>query len=179
MNWTRTLPDDWYPGAIPDNISIDPEASVTSSYSFIRYRSEEEVGLRVGRGALLDGSTLDIGPRGKVVIGEYAMVTSAFLMCDTEIEIGPYAMVSWDVVLMDTYRLPASSAACQDHARPVRLGPGSWVGFEACVLPGVTIGEGSIVGARSVVTGDVPPFVVVAGNPAQVVKQLQVENVIG
>jgi len=40
------------------------------------------------------------------------------------------------------------------------------------VLPGVTIGEGSVVGAKSVVTESVPPFTVVAGNPARVIRQL-------
>jgi acetyltransferase-like isoleucine patch superfamily enzyme len=47
-----------------------------------------------------------------------------------------------------------------------------WIGFEACVLPGVTIGEGSIVGARAVVCEDVPPYTVVGGNPARFIRQL-------
>jgi len=41
------------------------------------------------------------------------------------------------------------------------------------VLPGVTIGEGSVVGARSVVNADVPPFTVVAGNPARIIRKLE------
>jgi acetyltransferase-like isoleucine patch superfamily enzyme len=47
-----------------------------------------------------------------------------------------------------------------------------WIGFDACVLPGVTIGEGSVVGAKSVVNENVPPYTVVAGNPARVIRQL-------
>jgi len=47
-----------------------------------------------------------------------------------------------------------------------------WIGMEALILKGVTIGTGAIVGARSVVTKNVPPFTVVAGNPARVVKKL-------
>jgi virginiamycin A acetyltransferase len=50
------------------------------------------------------------------------------------------------------------------------IGHDVWIGMEALVLPGVTIGHGSIVAARSVVTHDVPPFAIVAGNPAKVVK---------
>jgi acetyltransferase-like isoleucine patch superfamily enzyme len=91
--------------------------------------------------------------------------------------------VSWDVVLMDSYRVPFDPAeraralrgerpATAIEARPIRLGRNSWVGFGACILPGVTIGEGSIVAARSVVAADVPPFVVVAGNPARVIRPL-------
>jgi acetyltransferase-like isoleucine patch superfamily enzyme len=63
-----------------------------------------------------------------------------------------------------------------DHdgmARPVRIGDNVWIGFDAVILPGVTIGQGSIVGARSVVAEDVPPFTVAAGNPARVIKQLE------
>ena len=53
---------------------------------------------------------------------------------------------------------------------PIRIARNVWIGFEACVLPGVRIGEGAVVGARSVVTEDVPPGAVVAGNPARVVR---------
>ena len=55
---------------------------------------------------------------------------------------------------------------------PIRIGANSWIGFDSCILPGVTVGEGSIVGARSVVTESVPPYCVVAGNPARVVRLL-------
>jgi acetyltransferase-like isoleucine patch superfamily enzyme len=54
----------------------------------------------------------------------------------------------------------------------VRIGRAAWIGFDACVLPGVTIGEGAVVGARSVVTADVEPFTIVAGNPARLVRRL-------
>jgi virginiamycin A acetyltransferase len=46
------------------------------------------------------------------------------------------------------------------------------LGFDSVVLPGVTIGEGSVVACRSVVVTDVPPFTVVAGNPAQVIRDI-------
>jgi acetyltransferase-like isoleucine patch superfamily enzyme len=48
-----------------------------------------------------------------------------------------------------------------------------WIGMDALILKGVTIGEGSVVAARSVVTKDVPPYSLVAGNPARVVKSLK------
>jgi virginiamycin A acetyltransferase len=51
------------------------------------------------------------------------------------------------------------------------VGHDVWIGYEALVLPGVRIGSGAIVGARSVVTKDVPAYSVVAGNPARVVRQ--------
>jgi acetyltransferase-like isoleucine patch superfamily enzyme len=70
--------------------------------------------------------------------------------------------------------LRIASAAVE--ARPVRIEAKVWIGFESCILPGVTIGEGSIVGARSVVVTDVPPFTIVAGNPARTVRTLTPEE---
>jgi len=93
------------------------------------------------------------------------------------------------VVFMDTYRMPFDPEGRRREieqavsrsprrllgdaaARPIRIGANVWIGFDSCVLPGVTIGEGSIVGARSVVAEDVPPYTVVAGNPARVIRHL-------
>jgi acetyltransferase-like isoleucine patch superfamily enzyme len=161
---------DWYPGTVPENVRIDPTAYVGSSHSFVRCRSERAVAVEIGRGAsLCDGTTLDLGSRGFVRLGAYALVNGARIVCDAEVEIGEYALVAWGVVLMDAYRALRHGAA---KARPIRLGRNCWVGFGACVLPGVRIGEGSIVAARSVVAEDVPPYVVVAGNPARVVREL-------
>ncbi|HEX7588363.1 MAG TPA: acyltransferase, partial [Anaerolineae bacterium] len=52
----------------------------------------------------------------------------------------------------------------------------AWVSLGSIVLKGVTLGEGCIVGAGSVVTADVPPWVVVAGNPARVIRALEKEE---
>jgi maltose O-acetyltransferase len=58
-------------------------------------------------------------------------------------------------------------------AKPVTIGNDVWIGGMAVICPGVTIGNGVVVGAGSVVTKDVPDYVVVAGNPAKIIKQLQ------
>ena len=57
--------------------------------------------------------------------------------------------------------------------KPIKVCKDSWIGMNALILKGVTIGEGAIVAASSVVTKDVPPFTVVAGNPAKEVKKLK------
>jgi acetyltransferase-like isoleucine patch superfamily enzyme len=170
VNGRRAIAQDWYPAVVPENVQIDATAYVGSSYSFVRCRSEQPVCVEIGRGAsLCDATSLDIGPHGIVRLGEYALVNGARIICDAAIEIGSYSLVSWDVVLMDTYRGAAVGAA---DVHPIRIGRNSWVGFGACVLPGVTIGDGSIVASRSVVAADVPAYVVVAGNPARVVRDL-------
>lgn len=55
---------------------------------------------------------------------------------------------------------------------PIKVGAGVWIGARATILPGVTIGEGAVVAAGSLVTKDVPPNVLVAGVPAKVIKEL-------
>jgi virginiamycin A acetyltransferase len=50
------------------------------------------------------------------------------------------------------------------------VGNDVWLGYQSLVMPGVRIGDGAVVAARSVVAGDVPPYAVVAGNPARVVR---------
>lgn len=60
----------------------------------------------------------------------------------------------------------------------VIIGNDVWIGTEALILSGVTIGDGAVVGARSVVAKDVPPYAIVVGNPAKIVKYRFDENVI-
>ena len=63
----------------------------------------------------------------------------------------------------------------QDEELPFKgdtiVGNDVWIGYESIIMPGVTIGDGAIVAAKSVVVNDVPPYCVVGGNPAKVIKQ--------
>ena len=190
MNADRTLPGDWYPGKIPPNVILDEGAYLETTFSFHLFRSEVDGAVKCRRGASVYlGTMFDVGPKGRVEIGEYSLVNGARIICDAEIIIGDYALISWNVVFMDTYRFPFNinsrrqqlerfaqrqSRASNVHAgaRPIRLERNVWVGFDACVMPGVTIGEGSVVGAKSVVFEDVPAFTAVAGNPARVIRKL-------
>ena len=60
-----------------------------------------------------------------------------------------------------------------ERALPITIHDNVWIGGKVCILPGVTVGEGAVIGAGSVVTRDVPPYSVVAGNPARVIKTLE------
>ncbi|WP_287248346.1 MULTISPECIES: acyltransferase [unclassified Moorena] len=190
MSYGRRLPWDWHPGTIPDNVILSDDTYIETSLSFDLYRSQAAEGLSMGRGTAVYKDTMfDMGVRAQVRIGEYVLVHGARIICDDLLEIGNYTLISWRVVLMDTYRLPLDPLKRRyvlEHAsqfksrrlegdvpaEPIRIRDNVWIGFDACVLPGVTIGEGSVVGARSVVTEDVPPYTIVAGNPARVIRCL-------
>jgi acetyltransferase-like isoleucine patch superfamily enzyme len=136
----------------------------------------------------------DVGPEGCVRIGAYAMMNEARIICDSEVEIGPHTLLAWNVVIMDSYRVPFNAlsrrhflqklptgpggrSAIGEAARPIRIGSNVWIGFDCCVLPGVTIGDGSVIGARSVVTSDIPAYAVAAGNPARVIRHFTQEEI--
>ncbi|MES2492645.1 MAG: DapH/DapD/GlmU-related protein [Pseudomonadota bacterium] len=80
-----------------------------------------------------------------------------------DITIGPETLIAFKTLVYS--RDPVSG----EH-RPVRIGRHCFVGGGSTILPGVTIGDGSIVGAGSVVFDDVPPRSIVAGNPARVLQ---------
>ena len=61
-------------------------------------------------------------------------------------------------------------------ARPIAVGDNVWIAANAVILPGVTVGEGAVIGAGSVVTKDVEPYTVVAGNPARFLRRIEVKN---
>jgi acetyltransferase-like isoleucine patch superfamily enzyme len=186
----RSLPWDWFPGRIPANVEVADTAYVESTFSFALYRSTQTPGVTLGHGAsMYVGTMFDVGPQGRVAIGEYVLMNAVRIICDSEVSIGNHTLISWNVVLMDTYRVPLDVAMRRREleqvpvrtprytqadvpARPLRIGANVWLGFGVCVLPGVTIGEGAIIGARSVVAENVPPYTVAAGSPARVIRRV-------
>ena len=87
-----------------------------------------------------------------------------------EIVIGAQATVSQGVKLCSASH-DISSRIMELITSPIRIGENAWVAGWSIILPGVTIGEGAVVGAGSVVTKNVEPWTVVAGNPAKVIKR--------
>jgi len=87
------------------------------------------------------------------------------------VEIGDNVIIAWDCVIMD--RDYHSTGASDEIIKPVFICNRAWIGCRAIILKGVTIGEGAIVSAGSVVTKDVDPFTLVAGNPARMIKQVK------
>ena len=79
----------------------------------------------------------------------------------------------------EEWDLPKSEvAAAWDNKGDIVIGNDVWIGFEAIILAGVKIGDGAIIGARAVVTKDVPPYSIVGGIPAKVIRKRYTEDII-
>lgn len=63
-----------------------------------------------------------------------------------------------------------------DIAKTIKIGDYVWIGGRSIILPGVEIGEGAVVGAGSVVTKNIDPYTIVAGNPAKIIKKRRIET---
>jgi maltose O-acetyltransferase len=147
-------------------------------------------GVRMRR-LILSAAGIEIGPRttfgGRVSvesavrpdrllkIGSNCWInTGTSFELGASIRIGDRVSIAHDVALVTTSRQlePASSRDGAVIARPVVIGDGCWLGARSTILPGVTVGAGSIVAAGAVVTGDVAPNSLVAGVPARLVRIL-------
>jgi acetyltransferase-like isoleucine patch superfamily enzyme len=158
---------------------IDPPAFVTGP-SYIHIGE----GVRIRRGAWLSvvaehydqtfTPTLKIGDR--TVLGHDIVIA-----CIGEVTIGKEVLTSDRVFIGDTYHEyqdPDTPVLYQPSAapQPVHIGDGSFLGINSIVLPGVTVGERACVAAGAVVTEDVPPNTVVAGNPARIIRRWDPES---
>ena len=131
---------------------------------------------RVGEGCFyldlivwLNGDRIELGERVAFNYGCYVNGFGGLVIHDGA-EFGPYTMIHTANHETDDPHRPVTAQGWRDDG-PLRVGRNAWIGMGACVLPGVTIGEGCIVGAGSVVTRDLPPFTLCVGNPARVVRE--------
>lgn len=128
---------------------------------------------RYGRGAynLRYGAYIEIVNGGRLVIGQGASNVGLTIMCAKEISIGNGVRIGRNVAIRD-WNGPhvIINDRYVNHA-PVHIEDHVWLCTGCTVMPGVTIGKGSVVAANSTVTKDVPPYSLVAGSPAKVIKE--------
>lgn len=128
----------------------------------------------VGRGSTIDYKTYVRYP-SRVTVGENTTINrnccllASFHDKDVEITIGNHVAVAPQVYFLAAGH-DYTKLNLPDTAASIHVGDYVWIGARSTILQGVTIGEGSIVAAGSVVTKDVPPYAVVAGVPAKVIK---------
>ncbi len=115
---------------------------------------------------------------GSITIGDYALLSPGVRInaCD-EIVLGDSVMMAAGSYITDSdWHEMYDRGNRATAVNPVYIGDNVWIGDHAMVLKGVTIGENSVVAAGAVVVKDVPANVVVAGNPAKIVKELDTER---
>lgn len=178
VNAGITLEHDWFPRPVPANVVMGARSWLYSSYAFLHYRSRMPVGVRIGHdtGVYIE-THFDVGPMGQVLIGDFCTLAGPIISTNSRVTIGSYVLISREVVIADG----PFAAPCGDGARgaipaapagdnaDVIIGDNVWIGARAVLLGGASIGEGAIIGAAAVVDFVVPPFAIVAGNPARIV----------
>lgn len=128
------------------------------------------------------GNFSAINPRNIRIGTNVAINHGVFLLGHTGITIGDNVVLSARCMLIDGGLALDKAIPTADRAHsgaPIVLNDGVWIGAAAIILAGVTIGKNSVIGAGSVVTRDVPPDSVVAGNPAQMIKGLDGQEIEG
>ena len=127
---------------------------------------------RYGKGAynLRYGAYIEVVNGGKLTIGQGAANVNLTIMCAKEVTIGNGVRIGRNVSIRD-WNGPhvILSSSYRNHA-PVHIEDHVWLCTGCTIMPGVTVGEGSVVAANSTVTKDVPPRSLVAGSPAKVIK---------
>lgn len=166
------------------NLCICPTAKVNIPCVHLK----ENCSFIVGDHSIVEGNVYFERSHASVSIGDRTFIGASSIFCATEIKIGNDVLISFGAAIADH----DSHSIIFEHrkqdvvnwydgkkdwthvkSRPVMISDKVWIGMHAILLEGVTIGEGAVVGAGSVITKDVPAYVVVAGNPARVVRRIE------
>lgn len=118
---------------------------------------------------------LDVGAGAVLTIGARSYVNyGTSISAMSSVTIGPDCNIGTHCLILDNdfHRLEPDRRLERPPSRAVTIGTNVWLGARAIVLPGVTIGDHSVVAAGSIVTSDVPPRSLVAGSPARVIRTL-------
>jgi acetyltransferase-like isoleucine patch superfamily enzyme len=185
----RRVEHDWWQHPIPDNVQFGEGFYCESAQIFRFVRTKEPGAIILGNHvSCYAGCSFAIGTAGRCKVGDFTLLNGALIMAEENIEIGSHCLISWNVGIADSDFHPLEPAQRLVDAKalapfykdrparpalrtaPVIIADNVWIGMNAVILKGVTIGENSVVAAGSVVTKSVSANTIVAGNPAVVVK---------
>lgn len=163
-------------------VTAGKESRILSQGRIVNARGSDAI--VIGEGTLVAGELLVYPHGGRIEIGDYCYVGEGTrIWSAARVKIGSRVFLAHGVNIHDSDAHSLSAKERHRHFRgvvvyghrdfaeqaefaEVVIGDDVWIGFNSVVLKGVTIGEGAVLGAASVVTRDVAPFTIVAGNPA-------------
>src|SRR5258705_1097540 len=143
--------------------------------------------LSIGEGSIVHADVSFEETGGKIQIGNRTFIGRSHLICYRSLVIGDDVIMSWGITIVDHDSHSIDWMDRRNDVRewgagrknweriahaPVVVSDRAWIGFNVSVLKGVTIGEGAVIGACSVVTQDIPPYALAVGNPARVIRAL-------
>ena len=193
-----------YKFSLSSNIKIGANLHILNTLCFKAERPEAEI--TVGDDfTAYHHCSFNAWGKGKIIFGNCCSVGSGTKIdCREAVTIGSHVLISWDVLIADydphpidqalraremeyshymtlprfgnTKKPVFDRAGYKFKSSPVVIEDNVWIGTRAMIMKGVRIGQGSVVGAGAVVTKDVPPYTIVAGNPAVVVKAIEPNN---
>ena len=169
---------------MPKNIVVGKNVRFDSSHLFKKFFSILPVGLQVGDNVTLYMSSLATEKEGYIEIGNYSYLSNATIVCHTKVIIGQYVFIAGGATIVDSdfHPIDAANRLIDTVAistigykskrptfgsSPVIIEDDVWIGYNATILKGVTIGKGSIIQPGALVSKSVPSGSIVSGNPAE------------
>lgn len=168
---------------------LDVAADAQVNYRGIRNRPPSR--LAIGEGSIFQGTISSDREGSCVAIGRHTFIGNSSIVTAARVDIGDDVLISWGCTIVDHDSHSPEWARRRGDVRAFHRGDKNWdsvairavvirdkawIGFNVIILKGVTIGEGAVVAAGSVVTRDVPDFTLVAGNPARVIRSIEREH---
>jgi acetyltransferase-like isoleucine patch superfamily enzyme len=138
----------------------------------LRMRSNARLTVH-GNAEIFRGTTVLIGDNAHLEIGDKSYINfNSTVTCFEHVSVGSGCAISWNTNMFDgnAHELVVNGVS-RPRTQPIVIGDEVWIGAGATIMSGVTIGDGAVVAAASVVTTDVPSAAVAAGNPARVVRE--------
>lgn len=178
-------------------LKIEKSVILLPSVNFDFRTPRKDISLEIDGNSMIGCNFIFESTQGYIKIGERTFINAGTnLISRTRIDIGNDVTIGWGCYIYDHNshsldwqdRVDDLKRQREDYyeqinfitsknwdtvkSAPIKICDKVWIGFNAVILKGVTIGEGAVIAACAVVTKDVPPYTVAAGNPAKVVKNI-------
>lgn len=125
--------------------------------------------LNVNKFEIYSGCSISVASSAVLTLGTGYMNYDSKIACFDEITIGNNVSISENVIIRDSDNHKLNGSLCA--SKPIKIGNNVWIGMNSIILKGVTIGDGAVIAAGSVVTKDVAPNTLVGGVPARLIKE--------